>query len=411
MLMAFHFLTGFFGSPILATGGTTVVDLYTPKKRVYGMTVWGVFAASAPSLGPLLRSFSARFEGWRWTIWELMWLSGATLVLLFFFPETSVSNILYRRARHLRKATGNNSSSNNDNASRSADINHGRIRIRNKAVSTTSNIKPVLEFVQDNRVDPDDTSPHPTDNPPAILQDSSKSTDKAQRFSLEHQEHPLDFDLSRASTSDITHTLPASRLDSGSNSNITVDADNNNNNSPNDAASFVSTACSLDTNNTDAANGRSNNSNSDSSSNNNNTTSILNTARTFISKRLDDFDNSSSNTNTVNNSSSSSSSSSNINTIPPITSTPAHNDKPNPERVHIDTSSRLRPFATPQPVEPEDPHQATSTRPAPLTPKTQLAQNLDAPNRHTTIPQIETKSTRPTSQVFKALVGPSQRPS
>lgn len=79
--------------------------------------------------------------------------------------------------------------------------------------------------------------------------------------------------------------------------------------------------------------------------------------------------------------------------------------------VHIDTSSRLRPFATPQPVEPEDPHQATSTRPAPLTPKTQLAQNLDAPNRHTTIPQIETKSTRPTSQVFKALVGPSQRPS
>ncbi len=40
MLMAFHFLTGFFGSPILATGGATIVDLYTPKKRVYGMTVW-----------------------------------------------------------------------------------------------------------------------------------------------------------------------------------------------------------------------------------------------------------------------------------------------------------------------------------------------------------------------------------
>ena len=110
MLMAFRFLTGFFGSPILATGGATVADLYSPKKRAYGMTVWGVFAASAPSLGPLLGSFSARFEGWRWTIWELMWLSGATLVLLlFFFPETSASNILYRRARRLRKATDNTS--------------------------------------------------------------------------------------------------------------------------------------------------------------------------------------------------------------------------------------------------------------------------------------------------------------
>ena len=108
MLMAFRFLTRFFGSPILATGGTIVADLYTPKKCAYGMTLWGVFAASAPSLGPLLGSFSAHFEGWRWAIWELMWLSSATLVLLFFFyPETSASNILYRRACRLRKATGN----------------------------------------------------------------------------------------------------------------------------------------------------------------------------------------------------------------------------------------------------------------------------------------------------------------
>ena len=68
MLMAFRFLTRFFGSPILATGGTIVADLYTPKKCAYGMTLWGVFAASAPSLGPLLESFSAHFKGWRWTI-------------------------------------------------------------------------------------------------------------------------------------------------------------------------------------------------------------------------------------------------------------------------------------------------------------------------------------------------------
>jgi len=70
------------------------------------MTVWGVLATSAPGLGLLLRSFEARFEGWRWTIWELMWLSGATLILLFFSPQTSASNILYRRARRLCKATG-----------------------------------------------------------------------------------------------------------------------------------------------------------------------------------------------------------------------------------------------------------------------------------------------------------------
>ncbi|KAI0255604.1 major facilitator superfamily domain-containing protein [Lactifluus subvellereus] len=99
MLITFRFLTGLFGSPILATGGATIADLYVPKKRAYGMTLWALVPFSVVSL-----------QGWRWTIWELLWLSAATFVLLlFFYPETSASNILYRRASRLRKATGNSS--------------------------------------------------------------------------------------------------------------------------------------------------------------------------------------------------------------------------------------------------------------------------------------------------------------
>ncbi|KAI0061940.1 MFS general substrate transporter, partial [Artomyces pyxidatus] len=108
MLLAFRFITGFFGSPILGTGGATIADLYVPKKRAYGITLWGVFGTSAPAMGPLVGGFAAHAKGWRWTIWELMWLSGSALVvLLFFYPETSASNILYRRAARLREATGN----------------------------------------------------------------------------------------------------------------------------------------------------------------------------------------------------------------------------------------------------------------------------------------------------------------
>lgn len=108
MLLAFRFITGFVGSPALATGGASIGDMYRPQKRAYGLAVWGVGAISGPALGPLVGGFAAEKKGWTWTIWELMWLSGFTLVLLIFFlPETSSANILYRRSRRLRKLTGN----------------------------------------------------------------------------------------------------------------------------------------------------------------------------------------------------------------------------------------------------------------------------------------------------------------
>lgn len=57
--------------------------------------------------GPLASSFAVVAKGWRWTIWEILWVSGAALIVLFFFlPETSSSNILYRKMRRIQKITG-----------------------------------------------------------------------------------------------------------------------------------------------------------------------------------------------------------------------------------------------------------------------------------------------------------------
>ena len=107
MLLAFRFITGFVGSPVLATGGATIADMYKPSKQVYGIGVWGIAAVCGPAMGPLIGGFAAEHKGWQWPIWELLWLSGFCLVfLVFFFPETSASNILYRRTVRLRKMTG-----------------------------------------------------------------------------------------------------------------------------------------------------------------------------------------------------------------------------------------------------------------------------------------------------------------
>jgi MFS transporter, DHA1 family, multidrug resistance protein len=59
MLLAFRFLTGFIGSPSLATGGASVGDMYTPAKRTYGLAVWGVGAVCGPTLGPLVGGTSS----------------------------------------------------------------------------------------------------------------------------------------------------------------------------------------------------------------------------------------------------------------------------------------------------------------------------------------------------------------
>ncbi|KAL4897762.1 major facilitator superfamily domain-containing protein [Aspergillus ambiguus] len=108
MLLAFRFLTGFIGSPALATGAASMGDIWSPRVRDYMIAIWGCFAISAPVLGPLVGGFAAPAKGWAWTIWQIMWISGLALVLLFFFlPETFAPNILYRRARRVRQITGN----------------------------------------------------------------------------------------------------------------------------------------------------------------------------------------------------------------------------------------------------------------------------------------------------------------
>ena len=107
-LLVLRFLTGFFGSPCLATGAATMQDLYSFIKLPYALSAWTAAAFCAPALGPLLSGFAVMAKGWRWSLWEILWMAGPVWLFMFLsMPETSSSNILLRRARRLRKLTGN----------------------------------------------------------------------------------------------------------------------------------------------------------------------------------------------------------------------------------------------------------------------------------------------------------------
>lgn len=106
-LVVLRFLQGFFGSPCLASGGASLGDLYSLMSLPYAMMAWVGAAYCGPALGPLLSGFAVPAESWRWSLFESLWASAPVFVLMFLFlPETSTPNILLRRARRLRKLTG-----------------------------------------------------------------------------------------------------------------------------------------------------------------------------------------------------------------------------------------------------------------------------------------------------------------
>lgn len=106
-IVVLRFFQGFFGSPCLATGGATIHDIYSPSAAPYGIAIWVACIYCGPAIGPLLGTKAVEKLNWHWPLWQIAVMGGSVLFMMCFLPETSSSNILLRRARRLRKVTGN----------------------------------------------------------------------------------------------------------------------------------------------------------------------------------------------------------------------------------------------------------------------------------------------------------------
>jgi MFS family permease len=61
-----------------------------------------------PAIGPLVGGFLADNLGWRWLYWIQLILSAAVWIgITFTVPETYAPTLLSRRAKKMRKETGN----------------------------------------------------------------------------------------------------------------------------------------------------------------------------------------------------------------------------------------------------------------------------------------------------------------
>ncbi|KAL8286919.1 hypothetical protein RQP46_003925 [Phenoliferia psychrophenolica] len=103
-ILVFRFLTGLLAGPAMSTGGASMMDIFHLRYKAYAIASWAIGATG----GPIMGGYAGQIKGWRWPIYELLWLSSIAIVILFvFLPETLGENILHKRAVRLRKLTGN----------------------------------------------------------------------------------------------------------------------------------------------------------------------------------------------------------------------------------------------------------------------------------------------------------------
>ncbi|KAK0271390.1 hypothetical protein LTR91_025323 [Friedmanniomyces endolithicus] len=108
MLIAFRFLAGAWGISPITNGGGTIADLMPAEKRGGAMAIWAIGPLLGPVIGPVCGGFLAEAKGWRWIFWVIAIATGAVTIAGFLFMrETYAPVILERRAKRLRKETGN----------------------------------------------------------------------------------------------------------------------------------------------------------------------------------------------------------------------------------------------------------------------------------------------------------------
>lgn len=106
-LLVGRFLTGTFVAAPLSNAPGVLADLWQPLERGNAMAGFSLMVWAGPALGPIISGFlqlTKGSEGWRWSFYVLLMLSGFTAIFMFTLPETYGPVILHQKAKRIRKA-------------------------------------------------------------------------------------------------------------------------------------------------------------------------------------------------------------------------------------------------------------------------------------------------------------------
>ncbi|CAH2352205.1 probable drug/proton antiporter Yhk8p [[Candida] railenensis] len=102
-----RFMSGFFGSSFMAVASGTFSDIFSKEEITYPLVLYTMSPFVGPGLGPLISGFINSNLNFRWTfIVPLIWSVVMLILLIIFIPETYQPVLLVRKAKRIRKETG-----------------------------------------------------------------------------------------------------------------------------------------------------------------------------------------------------------------------------------------------------------------------------------------------------------------
>lgn len=108
LLIAARFLAGFGASSVYALAGGVLGDVWRPEQRGRSIGIYLLIPLLGAAVGPIIGGFMASRTTWRWMFWATSIFQVVMNAASFLcFDETYAPVILRRRARKLRKETGN----------------------------------------------------------------------------------------------------------------------------------------------------------------------------------------------------------------------------------------------------------------------------------------------------------------
>ncbi|KAK5949028.1 hypothetical protein OHC33_009949 [Knufia fluminis] len=108
MIIVMRFLAGLAGSCPITIGSGTIADCWKQEERGMVMSAWTLPILLGPTLGPVIGGYLSEYAGWRWNFYLLsIWTAVMLVLTIFILPETYPPVLLERKAKKLRKETGN----------------------------------------------------------------------------------------------------------------------------------------------------------------------------------------------------------------------------------------------------------------------------------------------------------------